>query len=105
MGILCANVNGGIFAICNTFFSEKTIELYNENDIDDLYGSLLRLIDLCKTGLTFHKSYMKLEFANLQNVMELGLVSIEKVLRETGIVIENYKEKLNNMKHLKNKEE
>ncbi|EMS12038.1 dedicator of cytokinesis protein [Entamoeba histolytica HM-3:IMSS] len=90
MGILCANVNGGLFAICNTFFSEENINKYSAEDVDNLYTMVMRLVDLCKTGLAIHKSSMKLEFANLQNVMELGLVSIEKALRESGMIVDAY---------------
>ncbi|ELP91827.1 hypothetical protein EIN_422060 [Entamoeba invadens IP1] len=90
MGILCANVNGGVLAVCNTFFTKENIKNFGQNDVKNLYDSILRVVDLCKTGLRLHKSFMKIEFSRLQNVMELGLVNIERTLRECGVIIDAY---------------
>ncbi|KAL7713697.1 Dedicator of cytokinesis protein [Entamoeba marina] len=90
MGILCANVNGGLFAVCNTFLSEETIKKYERNNVEKLFERITFLLELCKKGLALHKSHMKAEFSNLQNVMESGYLNIEKTIKVSGSVVKNY---------------
>ncbi|KAL7714233.1 DOCKER domain-containing protein [Entamoeba marina] len=82
MGILSANVNGGIGLYLTQFLSKDRIERYDENQVIDLYTIIERILSVCKDGLSIHKNHMKAENAQIQNVMEEGYLTLEKLTKD-----------------------
>ncbi|EMS13351.1 dedicator of cytokinesis protein [Entamoeba histolytica HM-3:IMSS] len=82
MGILSANVNGGIGLYLTYFLSKENIHKYKENELAELFLIIERIMALSKEGLMIHKNKMKVENAQIQNVMEEGYLQLEKLTKE-----------------------
>ncbi|ELP93419.1 hypothetical protein EIN_058740 [Entamoeba invadens IP1] len=88
-GILVADVNGGFEVICSTFLKYPNIEKYDIEHVNNLNTILQRMMFLCKTGLTLHKSNMKQEQAGMQSIFDRGFLATSKVIRDVkGDIIE-----------------
>lgn len=81
-GILVAEVNGGIGTICETFLKAPNIEKYKVDDVIHLYQLLQKTLDVCKKGLSIHKSNMKQEHAGIQSVFDRGYLTTSKLVRD-----------------------
>jgi len=90
-GILVAEVNGGIGAICDTFLKSPNIEKYKIEHVSKLYQLLQRTLDACKRGLTIHKSNMKQEHAGIQSVFDRGYLATSKIIRDIVFYFLNQK--------------
>ncbi|BFU21928.1 dedicator of cytokinesis, putative [Entamoeba histolytica HM-1:IMSS-B] len=89
-GILVAEVNGGIGAICDTFLKQPNIQKYDVDYVLNLYSLLQRTLFTCKRGLTIHKSNMKQEHAGIQSVFDRGYLSTSKIIRDVKADVLEY---------------